>query len=418
LEDKFGTTEEGIEYARQQGWLSKGLFGWGLSKASQVKAYLRKRKGKLERVKSHARKRQAKEFVSGVRREVKELREELEEKTPLLRVKYEELATPPRTEEERKEKLRRKKVDPETEAALKRLFAIKSMAMDVMKRKMGYSDEKAELMFDLLTKAIQIKGFFRTRKGKREWVKSYHREMGEIKDRIVEVDSRIVKEKGVIQWIKPITLLGEVEWMSPDEYIRRIHISKKMTSKELKEYRKRAIKHGAKGILEYPPYSPESMKHWKAQVDQGKQIDMPWIEYDDRGLVSSQEGYHRILLAKEMGLKQVPVVIIEKPLVKARMKYILDLRKSRKELVKVRKSQVEGKFIPYKYGGKVIWAKVYEGGLIVKSDKVVYGTKVLVKSKIGSVTGIGKHGVTVRTDDDRKHQILYKDLNLWIEGGK
>jgi len=98
-------------------------------------------------------------------------------------------------------------------------------------------------------------------------------------------------------------------------------------------------------------------------------------------------------------------------------KLVVDLMKSRKELVKIRKSRIEGKLIPYKWNDKVIWAKVLNGGVIVKGKKeqVNYGSPILVKSGIAKVTGIGKHGVTARTDDNKKYQVLYKDLNLWIK---
>jgi hypothetical protein len=42
------------------------------------------------------------------------------------------------------------------------------------------------------------------------------------------------------------------------------------------------------------------------------------------------------------------------------------------------------------------------------------GSKVLAKSDIATVTAIGKDGVTARTSDNKKHQILYKDLNMWV----
>jgi len=96
--------------------------------------------------------------------------------------------------------------------------------------------------------------------------------------------------------------------------------------------------------------------------------------------------------------------------------FYLDPKKSKKELVNLRKSSVEGKYIPYRNNGKVIWAKVMNGGVLVKGtrDKVSFGTKIMVKSDIAKVTGLGRDGVVARTEDGKKCQVLYKDLNLWV----
>jgi tRNA nucleotidyltransferase (CCA-adding enzyme) len=98
-------------------------------------------------------------------------------------------------------------------------------------------------------------------------------------------------------------------------------------------------------------------------------------------------------------------------------KLMIDLKKSRKKAVELRKSRLEGKLIPHKEDGKTRWVKVFKGGLVVKGnrDKVIYGSKVLVKSDIAKVTAIGKDGVIARSENGKKHQILFKDLNMWID---
>lgn len=148
-------------------------------------------------------------------------------------------------------------------------------------------------------------------------VKPYHR-----KGKFVVGYSRLMGEriysKENIRWSKPVLSINEkMIYMTPDEYIKRIHISEKMTLEELEAYKKRAEIRGLKGILEYPPFSQDKMDHIKTQIAQGKEIEMPWIEYDERGLVSAQEGYHRVLVAKEMGLGQIPIIVVGKELKKS-----------------------------------------------------------------------------------------------------
>jgi len=103
--------------------------------------------------------------------------------------------------------------------------------------------------------------------------------------------------------------------------------------------------------------------------------------------------------------------------IKSKSIFLLDLKKSRKELVNLRKSRVEGKKIPYRNdNGKVVWAKVMDGGVVIKGtrDKVFLGTKILIKSDIANVTGVGRDGVIARTDNGKKYQVLHKDLNFWV----
>jgi tRNA nucleotidyltransferase (CCA-adding enzyme) len=271
LEGKFDTTEEGVKYATDQGWILKGFFSADLNKAISVKGFTRTRKGKFERVEPYSRKSAFKmseeeikdKLVSGdvddlnariihrsvgsteavieingrrftidnsnrlklagiktdyttrtskfrgttgelsdwyrsypklgrydfpkvsrkTSEEVKELKDEFEEKTSLLHTTYDRLASPPKTEKERQEELKRKKVDPETEAVLRRLFA-KSLREFIGKPN---TEENIKEIKDLILKAVQVKGFLRTRRGKSEWVRPHHREADEIRRKIPEV---------------------------------------------------------------------------------------------------------------------------------------------------------------------------------------------------------------------------------------
>jgi hypothetical protein len=97
--------------------------------------------------------------------------------------------------------------------------------------------------------------------------------------------------------------------------------------------------------------------------------------------------------------------------------FVIDTKKSRKHLVDLRKSKLEGKKVPYRLNGHVVWSKVYKGGFIVKGkpERVDYNSRVLLKSGIGFVTGIGKNGITARDKSGKKHQVFYKNLNLWVK---
>jgi hypothetical protein len=97
--------------------------------------------------------------------------------------------------------------------------------------------------------------------------------------------------------------------------------------------------------------------------------------------------------------------------------FVIDTKKSRKHLVDLRKSKLEGKKVPYRLNGHVVWSEVYKGGFIVKGkpELITYDSRVLLKSGIGFVTGIGKDGVIARDKSGKKHQVFYKNLNLWIK---
>ena len=113
----------------------------------------------------------------------------------------------------------------------------------------------------------------------------------------------------LIKWSIPqISYKGEayVICISPKEYIERIHIKHRMTPEQLKRYAERT-----KGkYLEYPPESEESKKIIRQKIQRGEVIEMPWIWYR-KDLVWEQEGYHRALVTRDLGIDKIPVFIIE-----------------------------------------------------------------------------------------------------------
>ena len=130
----------------------------------------------------------------------------------------------------------------------------------------------------------------------------------------------------IINWKKEPQFGGHIIYMSPDEYIGRIHIKNKLSAKEILELEVRAKKAGLKGILYYPPESKTSQDYLKKAMLYGKALDILWIEYDAQGKLRSQEGYNRALAAKSLGIKQIPVGII-KPLKDGKCVKHIDIQK-------------------------------------------------------------------------------------------
>ena len=98
---------------------------------------------------------------------------------------------------------------------------------------------------------------------------------------------------------------ADIVYMSPDEYIKNAAMgqweasSKKVSFDEfLKDIQTRRV-------------SEESLSRLRKAISEGKKINMPYLEYDKEGLYG-QEGYHRALIAKEMGLKEMPVLLVKK----------------------------------------------------------------------------------------------------------
>jgi hypothetical protein len=91
---------------------------------------------------------------------------------------------------------------------------------------------------------------------------------------------------------------AHIEYMSPDEYMNKIG------DIDVKSY------------LEYDsrrpiPISREKINLYKQDALRGDKFAMPWIEYKE-GQYDGQEGRHRAIMAKELGVEKMPVVIINR----------------------------------------------------------------------------------------------------------
>jgi hypothetical protein len=92
-------------------------------------------------------------------------------------------------------------------------------------------------------------------------------------------------------------LQGRVEYMSPDEYLQRVRDGFNKKRKGRPEPAQDTF------------MNAESQQKIKDGIQRGEKIDMPMLDYTAGDF--SQEGRNRATVAKEMGVKKMPVFIIE-----------------------------------------------------------------------------------------------------------
>ena len=96
----------------------------------------------------------------------------------------------------------------------------------------------------------------------------------------------------------------KIVYMSPNEYIERINITNRKSPSEFQLYYDKN-----KGrILFFPPHSEGNTERLKQAILSGKEMEMPWIEYRG-GIVTEQEGFHRAVACKELGIREIPVIV-------------------------------------------------------------------------------------------------------------
>lgn len=93
---------------------------------------------------------------------------------------------------------------------------------------------------------------------------------------------------------------GRMEMMTPDEYINRAASGMKTTSEKLRSSRGVSKSSVGKRVTEYS----EKMKA-------GEEFGLPHLDYSSGEF--GQEGLHRALAAEQAGVKEMPVLIIDKP---------------------------------------------------------------------------------------------------------
>lgn len=95
--------------------------------------------------------------------------------------------------------------------------------------------------------------------------------------------------------------------------------------------------------------------------------------------------------------------------------FIMNLKKSRKNLVSLRKSRGKGKLIPKNIDGKIRWTKAIGDALwiVTRTKKADVGDTVLIKGQVAKVTAIGEDGITARSlGGGKKYQVLHEHIKL------
>lgn len=99
---------------------------------------------------------------------------------------------------------------------------------------------------------------------------------------------------------------GRIVEMSPIEYMERTNIYNRMEKSVFDKY---FFKHKGQ-ILYFPPDSEQSYKLIVEGIAMGNKIHIPWIEFDEKENFVDQEGFHRALVARDLGIEKIPVLVI------------------------------------------------------------------------------------------------------------
>jgi hypothetical protein len=104
-------------------------------------------------------------------------------------------------------------------------------------------------------------------------------------------------------------MAGEVKFVSPDKYIDDCVNGWWMEKRTRENYAgyKEAFR---QAVIKSRSQNRENIERLKRVIaDAEGKMDLPTIEYYDDGTIT-QEGIHRALAAKELGLKEIPVVYV------------------------------------------------------------------------------------------------------------
>lgn len=102
---------------------------------------------------------------------------------------------------------------------------------------------------------------------------------------------------------------GRIVYMPPEEYMERVNIFNRIGMSRVIEDERKAIGSGYRGIGYYPPLSEQSYRLILEGIRAGNEMDIPNIVYRN-GLVENQEGFHRSLVARDLGIEKIPVQVI------------------------------------------------------------------------------------------------------------
>lgn len=102
---------------------------------------------------------------------------------------------------------------------------------------------------------------------------------------------------------------GRIVYMPPEEYMERVNIFNRIGMSRTIEDERKAIGKGYRGIGYYPPLSEQSYRSILEGIRVGNEMDIPNLVYRN-GMVDNQEGFHRALVARDIGIEKIPVQVI------------------------------------------------------------------------------------------------------------
>ncbi len=108
-------------------------------------------------------------------------------------------------------------------------------------------------------------------------------------------------------------LTGEIEWMSPDEYIERVvrgAYETEQPNTPYEQWKNFVIQHRRSSIIG-DDNSKNLIEAYKDRWIAGEQPPMGYILYGEGGYIG-QEGFHRALMAKDLGIIEIPVLILNR----------------------------------------------------------------------------------------------------------
>lgn len=128
---------------------------------------------------------------------------------------------------------------------------------------------------------------------------------------IKQVPIKIIEQNGrkaKINWNLNISE-GRIVYMPPEEYMERVNIFNRIGMSRVIEDERKAIGKGYRGIGYYPPLSERSYRSVLEGIRAGNEMDIPNIVYRN-GKFDNQEGFHRALVARDLGIEKIPVLVI------------------------------------------------------------------------------------------------------------
>ncbi len=111
-------------------------------------------------------------------------------------------------------------------------------------------------------------------------------------------------------------LTGEIEWMSPDEYIDRCTIGAYEKDKDIlydysyEDFKEKVINYRRNSTIGHNE-TKNLIDAYKDRWIAGEQPPMGYLMYNE-GNYAGQEGLHRALMAKDLGVIEIPVLILNR----------------------------------------------------------------------------------------------------------